>query len=73
MEAISLSEISAAACAQALVFFWITHFTVPETITSHRGPQFTSNVWSQPVVGKLLLKSNCVTLRPLLLKVTSYL
>ncbi len=26
-----------------------------------------------PVVGNLLLKSNCITLRPLLLKETSYI
>jgi hypothetical protein len=47
MEAISLSETSTAACERALVFSWITRFMVPETITSDRGPQFTSNVKSQ--------------------------
>jgi hypothetical protein len=44
---IPLSETSATACARALVFSWITRFGVPETITSDRGPKFTSNVWSQ--------------------------
>jgi hypothetical protein len=47
MEAICLSETSAAACACALVFSCITRFGVPKTITSDHGPQFTSNVWSQ--------------------------
>ncbi len=28
-------------------FSWITHFGVPEMITSDHGPQFTSNVWYQ--------------------------
>jgi hypothetical protein len=42
MEAIPLS---AAACAKALTFSWISHFGVPKTITSYRGLQFTSNVW----------------------------
>ncbi len=47
MEAIALSETSAAACTKALTFSWISHFGVPETITSDRGPQFTSNLWFQ--------------------------
>jgi hypothetical protein len=47
MKAIPLSETSAAACAHALVFSWITRFGVPGTITSDRGLQFTSNIWSQ--------------------------
>ncbi len=38
MEAIPLSETFAAACAKALTFTWISHFGVPETITSDRGP-----------------------------------
>jgi transposase InsO family protein len=45
MEAIPLSETSAAACAKALTFTWISRFGVPETITSDCGPQFTSNLW----------------------------
>ncbi len=45
MEAIHLSETSAVACAKALTFTWISNFGVPETITSDRGPQFTSNLW----------------------------
>jgi hypothetical protein len=44
MEAIPLSETSAVACAKALTFTWISCFGVPETITSDRGPQFTSNL-----------------------------
>jgi transposase InsO family protein len=47
MEAIPLVETSATACAKALTFSWISHFGVPETITSNRGLQFTSNLWSQ--------------------------
>jgi hypothetical protein len=46
IEAIPLFDMSAAACAKALVF-WISHFGVPEMITSDRGPEFTSNIWSQ--------------------------
>jgi hypothetical protein len=47
MEAIPLSDTSAAACAKALIFSWISHFGVPETITSDSGMQFTSNIWSK--------------------------
>ncbi len=47
MEAIPLSETSMAACAKALTFTWISRFRVPETITSDRGPQLTSNLWLQ--------------------------
>ncbi len=47
MEAVPISETSVAACAKALTFTWISCFGVPETITSDRGPQFTSNLWSQ--------------------------
>jgi hypothetical protein len=47
MEAIPLSETSVVACAKALTFTWISRFGVPETITSDRGPQLTSNLWFQ--------------------------
>jgi hypothetical protein len=47
MEAVPLSDTSAAACAEAYIFSWISRFGVPETITSDRGTQFTSNIWSQ--------------------------
>jgi hypothetical protein len=46
MEAIPLSETSAAACPKALTFTWISCFGVPESITSDRGLQ-TSNLWFQ--------------------------
>jgi hypothetical protein len=45
MEAIPLSNTSAAACTKALTFTWISRCGVPETITSDRSPQFTSNLW----------------------------
>jgi transposase InsO family protein len=45
MEAIPLSDTSAAACAKALTFTRISCFGVPKTITIDRGPQFISNLW----------------------------
>ncbi len=47
LEAIPLVEMSAAACTKVLSFSWKSCFGVPETITSDRGLQFTSNLWSQ--------------------------
>ena len=45
-EALPLSDTSAPACAAALFHGWVARFGVPSTITSDRGPQFTSAVWS---------------------------
>jgi hypothetical protein len=45
-EAIPLSSTSAADCAAALFVGWIQRFGIPSTITSDRGPQFTSTLWS---------------------------
>ncbi len=47
MEAIPFLETSAAVCAKALTFTWISRFGVPKTITSDRGPQCSSNLWFQ--------------------------
>jgi hypothetical protein len=45
-EVVPLSSITAADCAQALLSGWIQRFGVPSAITSDRGPQFISAVWS---------------------------
>jgi hypothetical protein len=45
MEAIPLSNTSAASCAKALTFTWISCFCIPEAIPSDHSPQFTSNLW----------------------------
>jgi hypothetical protein len=45
-EAIPLASITAADCAAALLQGWIQRFGVPDTITSDRGPQFTSSLWA---------------------------
>jgi hypothetical protein len=45
-EAIPLSGIAAADCAAALFLGWIQRFGVPSVITSDRGAQFTSSLWS---------------------------
>jgi hypothetical protein len=46
-EAAPLTSTTAADCASALITTWITRFGVPDTITSDRGTQFTSSIWSQ--------------------------
>ncbi len=45
-EAIPLSGTTAADCAAALLTGWIQRFGLPCIITSDRGPQFTSSLWS---------------------------
>jgi hypothetical protein len=45
-EAIPLTSTTAADCAAALLQGWIQRFGVPDTITSDRGPQFTSSLWT---------------------------
>jgi len=46
LEAVPLASISAEECAAALVESWISRFGVPAVITSDRGRQFTSALWS---------------------------
>ena len=46
MEAIPLTNTAATDVAAALCSGWICRFGVPDTITSDRGPQFTSNIWN---------------------------
>jgi hypothetical protein len=45
MEAVLLSDISAAGCAAALFSGWIARYGVPAAMTSDRGVQFVSAVW----------------------------
>jgi len=45
-EAIPLTETSTVACARALLLHWVARFGIPRRITSDRGAQFTSAIWS---------------------------
>ena len=45
-EAIPMLSVTAEDCAKALLRSWIPLFGVPSVITSDRGAQFTSSVWS---------------------------
>jgi len=46
IEAIPLSSTTAAAVADAFLAGWVARFGVPDDITSDRGVQFTSELWS---------------------------
>ncbi|GFR70808.1 Pol polyprotein [Elysia marginata] len=46
-EAIPIPNITTAECVQALVGGWISHFGIPEDISSDRGSQFTSALWTE--------------------------
>ena len=45
-EVIPMADATAASCARALLSQHIAQFGVPTDITSDRGPQFTSNLWT---------------------------
>ena len=45
-EAIPLGDTTATSCAQALVSHWIARFGIPMDMSSDRGPQFTSQLWT---------------------------
>ncbi len=42
-----MRETKTAAYAEALFARWVSRFGLPSTITSDRGPQFPSSVWSE--------------------------
>ena len=46
-EAVPLSSISTETCVKAFISAWILRFGIPATLTSDRGAQFTSSVWTQ--------------------------
>merc|ERR1712050_613203 len=46
-EAIPLSDTSATSVASAFLHHWVARFGIPLTVTSDRGPQFTSELWRQ--------------------------
>jgi len=60
LEAIPLSSTTAVACADALVAGWISRFGVPDILTSDRGVQFTSAVWSS-LMSRLGVTHNLTT------------
>ena len=45
-EAIPLNDTTTTTCAQALMSQWISRFGIPLDMTSDRGSQFTSQLWS---------------------------
>ena len=45
-----MKEVSAASTADALMQGWIQYYGVPNTITTDRGPQFTSQIWKDLMV-----------------------
>ena len=46
-EAIPLPDSTTETYARAFIHHWISRFRVPDDITSDRGPQFTSHLWSE--------------------------
>ena len=46
-EAIPLRDISAATCARAFLYQWVSSHGVPSTLTSDRGRHFVSELWTK--------------------------
>ena len=46
-EAIPLSDISAATCARAFLYHWVSRHGVPSTLASDRGRQFVPELWTK--------------------------
>jgi transposase InsO family protein len=46
LEAAPLRTMEAAVCADAFISVWVTRFGVPATVTTDRGRQFSSALWS---------------------------
>ena len=46
-KAIPMVDISAESCSSALLSGWLSCFSLPKEITSDRGQQFVSDLWSQ--------------------------
>jgi hypothetical protein len=46
LEATPVRDMAAATCADTLIAAWVARFGVPAVITSDRGTQFTSQVWT---------------------------
>jgi transposase InsO family protein len=46
MEAVPLPNMEASTCTDALIANWVAHFGMPATVTTDKGAQFTSALWS---------------------------
>ena len=59
-EAIPLVDMTAKSCARALLRHWVARFGLPSDVTTDRGRQFTSDLWTQ--MNKMLgIKNNTTT------------
>jgi transposase InsO family protein len=45
LEAVPLKNMSAATCTDAFLSTWVARYGVPDTVTTDRGTQFTSETW----------------------------
>jgi len=43
---VPISSITAESCIQAFTSTWVARFSVPDTLTSDRGSQFISSIWT---------------------------
>jgi transposase InsO family protein len=50
-EAVPLHNMEASTCVDAFIANWVVRFGVPGTVTTDRGAQFTSALWSSACTG----------------------
>ena len=62
-EAVPLSSITAEACAWTFIATWVSRFGVPALLTSDRGAQLTSLVWSEVCLGVSRIQTKVFILR----------
>ena len=63
-EAVPLKSTTAEECARAILRHWIPIFGVPSLITSDRGAQFTSSVWSSLCSALGIARSSTTSFHP---------
>lgn len=63
-EAAALSSISAEMCARAFISTWVSRYGVPSVLTSDRGAQFTSAVWSSVCLTLGIRRSQTTSYHP---------
>ena len=63
-EVASFASISAESCVQAFMLTWVLRFGVPAVLTSDRGAQFTSSVWSGVISSLGILASTMTSFHP---------
>ncbi len=64
-EAVPLSNMEASTCVDAFISSWVARFGVPGIVTTDRGTQFTSALWSSTCTSLGIKHVRTLTNRPM--------